>query len=308
MKKHLIIGVIVGFLGTAVQAQQDAMFTHYMYNTQAVNPAYAGSRDALTVTALHRSQWVGFPGAPLTQTITAHTPIANDHFGVGLALGNDKIGPTNTTAFFADFAYRMKIGEKGNLALGLKGGASLFQADLTKLKLDQGNDVAFNTNIQSKFLPNVGFGAYYHRPRFYAGVSAPKLLQNDFYTNLTTSSLSIEKRHYFGILGAVFPIAQNVELKPTTYVKVTAGAPIEADLTANFIFNNKFILGVMGRTGDAAGVLLGLNITEQLTAGYSFDYSFTNATGRYNYGSHEFMLRYDFIYNNTSKIKSPRYF
>jgi type IX secretion system PorP/SprF family membrane protein len=308
MKKHLIIGVIVGFLGTAVQAQQDAMFTHYMYNTQAVNPGYAGSRDALTVTALHRSQWVGFPGAPLTQTITAHMPIANDHFGVGLSLGNDKIGPTNTTGFMADFAYRMKVGEKSHLALGLKGGLNMFQADLTRLKLDQPGDNAFGTNIQSKLLPNVGFGAYYHRERFYAGVSAPKLLENNFYTNLTTSSLAIEKRHYFGILGAVFPIGQSVELKPTTFVKVTPGAPIEADLTANFIFNNKFILGVMGRTGDAAGLLLGLNVTEQLTAGYSFDYSFTNATGRYNYGSHEFMLRYDFIYNNLKKIKSPRYF
>src|SRR6185369_4848169 len=95
------------FVSLGIQAQQTPMYTHYMYNTLVVNPGYAGSRDALTITGLHRSQWVDFKGAPLTQTITAHAPLRNEHFGIGVSILNDRIGPTNNTAAFVHFAYIM---------------------------------------------------------------------------------------------------------------------------------------------------------------------------------------------------------
>ncbi len=281
-----------------------------MFNTLAVNSGYAGSRDALTITGLHRSQWVNFPGAPTTQTLTLHAPIKNDKLGLGLSVLNDKIGPTNTTAIYADFAYKIPVGEKGKLSFGLKAGVNLRNNKLASLDLDEQNDQTFAADVKSDVLPNFGFGMYYYTDKFYVGLSTPKLLQNDYKTNTTTGSTSVasEQRHYFLIVGTVFPITDNIKLKPTGFVKVTEAAPIETDLTLTALFREKLWAGVMLRTGDAVGLLVGANLTDQLALGYSFDWSFVNNTAKYNAGSHELMLRYDLIYNNAKKIRSPRYF
>lgn len=310
--KKIIIVVITLIVSLSSYAQQDAMFTHYMFNTQAINPAYAGSRDALTVTGLHRSQWVGFEGAPVTQTLTLHTPVLNDKLGLGLSVLNDKIGPVQTTSFYADFAYKIKVNQKAKLAFGLKGGLNLRQGEINTLALDETNDVSFANNIESEMLPNFGFGVYYYTSKYYLGLSTPKLLENNFESNTSVggTDLGSEQRHYFFIAGTVFNLntSGSVKLKPTTFIKVTNGAPIEADLTAMFILQDKFEVGGMYRTGDAVGILLGYNFTNQLRFGYSFDWSFVNETMTYNSGSHEVMLRYDFIYKDKAKIRSPRYF
>ena len=309
MKKLvLIIATIASALGA--NAQQDAMFTHYSFNTLGVNPAYAGSRDALTVLGLHRSQWVSFPGAPITQTVTAHMPIVNDKMGVGLSLLHDKIGPTRNMGFFVDFAYRIRVGDKGKLAFGIKGGTSMLANELADLSTTDGGDNTFAQNIQSQFLPNFGAGVYYQLPRFYVGLSTPRLLENDYQSNTTAGSVASEARHYFLIAGGMIDLTKDakVQLKPTTFVKLTAGAPIEVDLTALFYFNQKFWAGPMFRTGDAFGVLAGLNINPQFSLGYSFDWSYGLNTGKYNAGSHELMLRYDFVFRDKGKILSPRYF
>ena len=302
--------ISVCVLGVFAYGQQDAMFTHYMFNTQSINPGYAGSRDALTLTGLHRSQWVGFDGAPVTQTLTGHMPLLNDKLGIGLSLLNDKIGPINTTSFYLDFAYKLQVSDKGKLSFGLKAGANLMNGTLNTLSLDESGDQAFQNNIESAFLPNFGFGMYYYETRWYVGLSAPKLLENDFTSNVSTGGTDIasEKRHYFLIGGAVFDLNKELKLKPSTFVKLTPGAPIEFDLTALFLFKDKLWAGPMFRSGDALGALIGYQFTDQLSAGYSFDWSYTNTTFRYNGGSHEIMLRYDFFFNNKGKIRSPRYF
>ena len=309
MKKILLLFAF-SIISLGLFAQQDAMFTHYMFNTLAVNPAYAGSRDAFTVTGLHRSQWVGFEGAPLTQTLTMHTPIPLKNAGVGLSFVNDKIGPTRTTSFYADFSYKIKLNERASLAFGMKGGVNLLKGDLTSLSLTDPNDPAYSTNEQSDVLPNFGFGLYYFTDKYYIGASIPKLLENDFKNNSVAGSTDLggEEKHYFFIAGAVFNLNENFKLKPTTFVKITNAAPIEADLTTTLIYHDKVWLGAMFRTGDAMGVLLGINITDVLAVGYSFDWSYNNSTFQYNQGSHEIMLRYDLIFKNEKKIYSPRYF
>ncbi|HTL83053.1 MAG TPA: type IX secretion system membrane protein PorP/SprF [Bacteroidia bacterium] len=298
-------------ISLGVYAQQDPMFTHYMYNTLSVNPGYAGSRDALTVTALYRTQWVNFKGAPVTQTLTMHTPLRNPHIGVGLSVLNDKIGPVNKTSFTADFAYRLTLSPKAKLAFGLSAGVGIFQADLNSLNLDQSNDVVFQNNIKNQTTPNFGAGLYYSRERFYAGVSVPYLLQNSYsvITDANGNSLAgKEQRHYFLIAGTLLHFGDNLDFKPTGLVKVTAGAPIQADLTASFIIRKKLLLGAMYRTGDSFGALVGIDITEQLHLGYSFDWSYGLKTGTYNQGSHEILLRYDFIFGSKKQIHNPRYF
>lgn len=310
MKKIFLI-TLISLASFEAAAQQDAMFTHYSFNTLAVNSGYAGSRDALTVTGLHRSQWVSFPGAPTTQTLTVHAPVANNKIGLGFSLLRDQIGPTTQTGINLDFAYKIQIGEKGKLAFGLKAGLNMRSSNLlSEVSTADGGDNAFQNDIQTELLPNFGFGLYYSTPKFYVGLSTPRLLENDLNTSSTSSITSREQRHYFFIAGAVFPLNESgtVKLRPTTFFKITQGAPAELDLTALFYFHDKYWVGPMLRTTDAVGVLAGLNLTDQFSVGYSFDWSFGNQTGAYNAGSHELMLRYDFVFKDKGKILSPRYF
>lgn len=307
IKSILLLGSLVT-VGLTVFAQQAPMYTHYMYNTLSVNPAYAGSRDALTITGLHRSQWTDFDGAPETQTITIHTPVFNEHIGVGLTVLNDKIGPTKNTAISGSFAYRMQLTKKAKLALGLNAGASIFRADLSTVQLDNQNDPSFQNNTSNNTSPNIGFGVYYAQERFYAGISAPNLIENKFAETNSSDFEGAEQRHYFFIAGAMIRISNKLDFKPTTLIKVTSSAPIQADFTASLVIAKKLAIGGMFRTGDAAGILVGYNIFEQLLLGYSFDWSYGLETGTYNNGSHEIMLRYDFIYPSQKQIHSPRYF
>jgi type IX secretion system PorP/SprF family membrane protein len=309
MRKIIII-IQICLLAYGVSAQQDPMFTHYAFNTLAINPAYAGTRDALTITGLNRMQWVSFDGAPITQTLTGHSPIINKNIGLGLSVLNDKIGPTNTLSFYIDFSFKININEKAKLSFGLKSGLNYKKANLTDLQLTDPDDPLFLADQKSKLLPNFGFGLYYYTDKYYVGLSIPKLLENNF-TESTISgdvNLASDKKHYFLIGGAVFNLSKDVILKPTSFVKVTNGAPIEMDLTANFILKEKFSVGLMYRTGDAIGILAGINITDQLSVGYSFDFSTANKTFKYNQGSHEIMIRYDLMFKESKIIRSPRYF
>ena len=302
-KITLAILIALGSIGT--KAQQDPMYTHYMFNTLMVNPAYAGSRDALTLTVLHRSQWVDFKGAPLIQSITLHSPLKNDHYALGLSLLNDKIGSTNNTSLVGDFAYRMDLTKKSKLALGLSAGVNIFQARLSSMQLDQVADPTFQNNINNRVTPSVGFGAYYSRERFYAGISTPNLVQNNIGQGGLQGS---EQRHYYLIAGALFNLDENLAFKPTTFVKVTSSAPVQADFTATFILLKKLSLGAMYRTGDALGALVGYAITQQFYLGYSYDFSYGLSTAKYNQGSHEIVLRYDFLKADKKQIHTPRYF
>lgn len=309
--KKIAIGLVLTSGSFTIQAQQAPMYTHYMYNTLSVNPGYAGSRDALTVTALHRSQWVDFKGAPLTQTLTLHAPLKNEHIGLGLSVLNDKIGPNNNTSVMADFAYIMRLTPKSKLALGLSAGANIWQANLSTLELDQQSDPVFQNNIQNHATPNFGFGAYYSRERFYAGVSAPNLLENNYSVVTTDAGTTLkgkEQRHFFLIAGTLIKLTDNLDFKPTTLVKVTPAAPIQADVTASFVIMKKLLVGAMYRSGDAVGALVGFDITDQFHVGYSFDWSYGLQTSKYNKGSHEIVLRYDFLIFDKKQIHSPRNF
>lgn len=310
MKRYFLILVSVIAVG-AVTAQQDAMFTHYMYNTLGVNPGYAGSRNALTLTALHRSQWVSFPGAPETQTFTIHGPALDDKIGLGLSIVNDKLGPIKSTSVYGDASYRLKLNRKSTLAIGLKAGINYMRGQFSDILIDDQTDAVFQQNEVMNANPNFGVGFYYHREKFYAGLSAPTLLENRFTANTVNgdrASFLDQQRHYFLIIGGVIDLNDNLMIKPTSFVKMTEGAPIELDLTGTLIYRERYNAGLMYRSGDAMGLLLGLNLNEQLYMGYSFDWSFLNTTLTYNGGSHEVMLRYDFIFKHRKKIKSPRYF
>lgn len=312
IKATLLIAVVMLLQSfqNQIQAQQDAMFTHYMYNTLAVNPAYAGSRDALTIAGVSRMQWVGMDGAPVTQTLTVHSPVFGKSFGAGINLLNDKIGPNKTTNFYLDFSYRMQVTKKSWLSFGLKSGANYLQSNLDGLRtIDQATDYAFTGNSNTKLLPNFGFGVYYSMKRFYAGISVPRIIEYgiDGSSVLKANDGFFVKRHYTFIAGSIVDLSSSLKFKPTTLVKVVAGAPVEIDLTASFLIREKVWAGAMFRSNDAIGALLGFQFTPQLNVGYSYDYSLTKLRA-YQGGSHEIMLTYDFMFKDQGRIKSPRYF
>lgn len=306
MKKLITCLVLLMNLVIA-NAQQDAMYTHYSFNMLAINPAYAGSREVLTLTALHRSQWVGFEGAPVSDNFTIHAPLFKHKMGIGLSALNDKIGPVNNTSFNASYAYKIKFKIGGQLSMGINGGINLLQANLIGLTATNYSDVTIANNTRNQLTPNFGVGFYFTRKKYFLGLSSPKLIKNKI-DPTAPSGLSIERRHVFVTGGIVLGLSRNVEFRPTMLVKMTQAAPIQTDLTAMFIINKVLEFGGMYRTGDAFGVLLGYNLENNLRIGYSFDWSHGVQTARVNAGSHELMLRYDFISKTKKRIVSPRYF
>ena len=179
-KTFLHISWFLGLFPALLWGQQDPMFTNYQFNSLTFNPAYAGSNEHLTVNLVHRQQWLGFDGAPTTQSLLAHTPLKNERLGLGVSLVNDKIGPTGSFGLSGAYAYRLLVGKKKNmkLSLGLQASIANWHGDWLDIVVEQGSDPAFESNYNA-WLPNFGAGAYLSSDRFYAGLSCPKLLENN---------------------------------------------------------------------------------------------------------------------------------
>ena len=300
-----LFSIITLLLCLQTKAQQDPMFTHYAYNTLWLNPAYAGTRDLLTLTGIHRAQWLNFDGTPKTTSFSMHAPIVLGKSGAGFNVISDQLGVTKSTWISADYAYHVRLNKTSKLSFGLKGLVNIYRNSVSTLSLITQSDAAFANDIRS-VLPNAGFGMYYFSKNYYVGISCPKMLQNKL--NTSASLLSREQRHYYVIGGYAYEFSRDITFKPTAFLKVTPGAPIEGDITGTFVFDDNFNIGLMYRSADAVGALIGFNATDQLYIGYSFDWSFPNTTFRYNKGSHEICLRYDFFVKPETKIKSTRHF
>lgn len=306
--KALLIIILIACAGQSAMAQQEAMYSQYMFNMLAINPAYAGSRNVTSATALYRDQWVGMDGAPKTATFTIDAPIDNKNIGIGLQVFSDKIGITNTTGAFASYAYRIRF-NKGTLSFGIQGGASQYLADFTGVALNTGGygDNAFSQNI-NKVLLDFGTGIYYNSDRFFIGLSSPQLLNNKL-SDLNVqgdNSFAGQQLHLFLTTGYVFPIGTDLNFKPSVLFKGVKGAPIEADMNATLWIKDVIAFGAQYRTESSAAGLVEVQVSPQLRIGYSYDVSTTKLV-QYNNGSHEIMVRYEFGYQK-GKILSPRYF
>jgi type IX secretion system PorP/SprF family membrane protein len=284
-------------------AQQDAQFTQYMYNTINVNPAYAGSRGVLSIFALHRTQWVGLDGAPVTNTVSINTPINGSKLGLGVSLVNDKIGPTNENAISADLSYFIQTSDTWKLSFGMKATANLFDLDVTRLDPVDASDPSLQN--YSKFSPNIGAGLYLHSDKAYIGFSVPNFLETNRYSDNSVKIFK-EKINYYLIAGYVFDINSTLKFKPAVLSKMVEGAPLQVDVSANFLFNNKFMVGAAYRWSASLSAMVGFQITEGMYIGYGYDRETTNLKN-YNSGSHEVFLRYE-LFNNVKKITTPRFF
>jgi len=307
MKKTIFLLALTLLLTiTASFGQQDPQYTHYMYNMNVVNPAYAGSRETLSIGILGRTQWVGIDGAPQTITANVHAPVGRN-LGLGLSIIADKIGPVKEQNVFADISYTVNTSEEGRLAFGIKGGLSFFNGDLANLLAPDGSigdDPLLADNLTETF-PNIGAGVYYYTDKFYVGASVPNILESAHFDD-TSNAVASEKMHGFLTAGYVFELSDNVDFKPAAMLKAVPGSPLSVDLTGNFLINDRFELGLAYRFDDSIDGLVSFLVTDDFRIGYSYDYTLTDLQD-FNSGSHEIFLQYD-VNLSRKNLKSPRFF
>jgi len=311
MKHFSILLLIIASVNVCF-SQQDAQYTQYMYNTQIINPGYIGSKNALGFGLLYRTQWAGFDGAPNTGTFTFNTPLGLlKRNAIGLSIVNDRIGPSNETSITVDYAYSLLLSGNSRISFGIKGGLSILDVDYTKLNIYDENDWQFAENIDKKVQPQIGAGIYYNDDKLYLGLSVPNFFNSKHYNanntnNSNEDAIAIERLHYFFIAGYVFNINESIRFKPATMLKWVNGSPLQVDVSANFLFNNKFTLGASYRWDAAISAMAGFQISEQFFLGVGYDFQTTDIQDHSN-GSYEFFLKFD-LFNNPERILTPRFF
>jgi len=312
MKKFIKCNIIAFILFGcfSVQGQQLPQFTQYMYNTISINPAYAGSRETLSIVALHRSQWIDIQGGPTTQTLSIHAPTRNEKVGLGLSIINDELGFENFTYIYGDFSYTIQTGANTKLAFGIKGGFTHYKLDAAFLNDPSISIDPFFNDISNRWTPNVGVGVYWHTNKWYISLSAPRIFNTDYNKGSqgNLDFVALERISYYFTSGYVFDLSGTTKFKPSFLIKATNGAPLSYDLTANFLFNEKFWLGAAYRVNESAGALgalIDFQVSKQLRIGYAYEHPISDIRP-YSGGTHEVLLMYEVFKNK--RIKSPRYF
>jgi type IX secretion system PorP/SprF family membrane protein len=310
--KYYFLLLIAFFSINLSFSQQDAQFTQYMYNTQVINPGYVGSKEVLGFGLLYRTQWVGFDGAPKTGTFTAYTPIGEiKRMGLGLSIVSDEIGPSTETNFVIDYSYSLILSQTARISFGLKAGLDILDIDYTKINIFDESDHQFRENVDKKHQPQIGAGIYYYTNKFYLGLSVPNFLNSEHYNtdsldDINVNALAIERLHYFLIAGYVYDITENLKFKPATMFKVVSGSPLQVDLSANFLYNEKFTLGAAYRWDAAVSAMAGFQINKQMFIGLGYDFQ-TSDIQKYSSGSYEAFFKFD-VFNPRERIVTPRFF
>lgn len=296
----------LGLVGiTQTYAQQDPQYTQYMYNHSNINPAYAGSREGLNIFGLYRTQWVGLEGAPKTATLSVNTPLGDSGLGLGVNFVNDHLGVMDDNTLSVDLSYAIDLNYEYKLAFGLKGSANLLDVNYSKLHIYNPTDPVAQDDVKNEFSPNIGAGLFLYSDRAYLGLSAPHLLTKSRYDDNEVHTLR-QKMHLYLTGGYVFELNPNLKFKPAALVKMEQGSPLQMDISANFMFIDKFTLGAAYRWDAAVSGLVGFQVSDHIFVGYSYDAE-TSKLARYNSGSHELFLRFS-LFNSYKRIAAPRFF
>jgi type IX secretion system PorP/SprF family membrane protein len=306
MKKLYLVALVVFSMIMDLQAQQDPHYTQYMYNMNVINPAYAGSKENLSIGMLYRKQWVEIEDAPTTATFSGHAPVGKN-VGLGLSVISDKIGPVEENNIYGDFSYTLQLGGEHKLAFGLKAGLTLHQvglfSDINHTLPDQ-NDPAFAENTSNSYF-NLGSGLFYYTNKYYLALSVPNMMKSK-HLDFNGREFGSEVSHYFITGGYVFDVSENIKFKPFFMMKSAFNAPTSLDLSTNFLFNEKFEAGVTYRLEDSFGAMINYAISPNVKLGYAYDHivSDLNVTTP---SSHEIVLLFDL--NFPRKVSSsPRFF
>ncbi|WKZ66194.1 MAG: type IX secretion system membrane protein PorP/SprF [Flavobacteriales bacterium] len=306
VRRILSAGMILA--GLAASAQQEVMVSQYMFNGLFLNPAYAGSHGYATSSLLHRSQWMQMEGAPRTSMLAIDGPLMGNRMGVGFSLVHDQIGISRDLDISAHYAYHLRVGPSSRIALGLRGGLSLYSARLSDLRYWDANDPMYQSDIANAPVGKFGFGIYWYDASSYVGLSVPTIYAADGRITLDAPHAMQHyfTQHYYLNAGKVFPLGESLDIKPSTLIKYSPGAPMEADVNCNVLYRERIWLGLGYRTGDALVAMAEYQVSPQLRIGYAYDMT-TSRLRSYTTGSHEVMLGLDFG-KELVRIKSPRYF
>ncbi|MCF6351674.1 MAG: type IX secretion system membrane protein PorP/SprF [Cyclobacteriaceae bacterium] len=301
MKKVLLFSALL-FLVFTSKAQYDPLYNQYLFNQALINPAYVGAFDNVSVTLMSRAQWVGIEGAPITNSLTAHTSIFNNKGGAGIYVLNDRLGVSNNTEVFATFSYKVDFG-KARLAAGLQGGMIQYKYDYSELNMEFVNDPSFMPTDENFLQPNFGFGALYYSEYYYIGVSVPRIL--DVTVNDGISESTRYKRHYYLSGGIIFPLSNGLKIKPSTLVRVVDNQ-VSVDINGSVLLAESLWLGLLIRNFNTFGALAQLQISDRLRLGYSMELPSTKLITN-QWGTHEIMVGFDFAPFNRQVLKR-RYF
>jgi type IX secretion system PorP/SprF family membrane protein len=314
MKTIIIISAFI--VASAVHAQQDASFSMYFFNPTFINPAYAGSREALSGTLVHRSQWAGMEDAPNSQILSLHSAVPNTKLGLGLQVYNDKIGPMRNTGINLTYAYHIPVTKTAKLSLGVTGMLNNLNIKWDRIHVENPTDLSFLDNPANSWVPDAAFGMYFYQKRFYAGLSSNHLMESKFgFTEAVGSDQARFFRQYFLTSGIVLPLQSQLDLRPSILVKYVQASPAVIDVNATLIFSKRYYFGLGYRYGDRINMngsdnmlvaLVQFEFSNLLRLAYSFDY-YINQTGSYNSGTHEIMLGWDLSPVKT-KMSNPRFF
>ena len=302
----LLLGTLLMLASFSSNAQQETQHSMYFFNPVLLNPAYAGSQEAIQVTATVRDQWTNLKGAPKTQVLSLHSPLKKENIGVGFTVLNDQLGITKNTGVYADLAYSIKVNKKNNrLAFGVKVGMDFFRQDFSSLRVNDNTDALYTEGFNyKKNLFNIGAGLYYYGKRHYIGISTPRLVKNKI--NLASDQQALQENHYYAFGGIVIKLNPAINMRPSFIVKYVNNAPLSIEGNLSFLFYDKIWIGAMYRHKAAIGLNIMYNINQNLRIGYAYDYQLTSLQ-KFSQGSHEIMLSYD-LRSKAKGFKSPRYF
>ncbi len=308
-------------------AQSETNFSQYMHSEGLINPAYSGSKDALSASILHRSQWVNFEGAPVTIALNAHAPILNN-MGVGLSVVKDKIGASDELSVTAAYAYRIQLGGgnfskkrkrsrlsggKKMLSFGLQAGFDRYMESYGDLTLIDANDPQFNGQQNKVLLPHFGFGTMYNTKKYMIGLTIPRLVTNtvnyeDAAATVRSKLLHMQQTHFFLYGTYLFPVAEDLIIKPTVLFKNVYGAPLQFDLNGSVLIKQTFWAGLGYRSGAAFTAHAGFIYNSRYSITYSYDLTTTDIK-TYSNGSHEIRLSMALPMNDQFKASfTPRFF
>ncbi len=294
--------VFILLAATGAYGQQQAQFTQYMFNGLVINPAYAGADESLNITALTRSQWLGVDGAPVTQTLTAHSRVANDHSGIGLAIMNDKIGIHKNLTINASYSYRLLLSKTSWLSMGIQAGIDSKKSDYALLTANGPSDPNQFQNNSSTFF-DFGAGLFFNSRRMQIGFSMPNIMPGKISLQDTIGA-NLNPTHYFLFSRYRFALNQNVNLEPSFLIKYVAGNPFSYDVNLNMVVQQVFTAGVSYRRSESIDFLCRLKLSRQLSSGFSYDFPVGKIASLRSSGTYEVMVNYAFTFSH--KSVSPR--
>lgn len=307
MKKIFTI-LFVFLLAQPVFSQQEVWYSMFFSNKVLLNPAYTGSRDALNITGFYRNQWTGFEGAPVSQSLTVHSPFFKQKMGLGLSIEHDKIGINNAMSFQLSYAYRLQLGF-GRLAMGVHGQVKRDEMNWTGTNPASITDQSIPYSDNSVFLPNIGAGIYFDNDFMYLGLSVPYMAESEIdYAGTSTqvSTGSVKKRHYYAMAGGIVPLTDNLLMKPALMARYVENSPLELDFNLSFLINEILWIGASARTGNTYSAIAQVHLKQNIVVGYAYDFTFTKLHS-FQSGTHEIMFSVD-LGKKLKGFDNPRYF